>query len=42
MDRLNVGELVDLLSATKAVCDDDGCWPGGLDGGKQAIVRDGL
>ena len=42
MDSLDVGKLADLLAATEAVGGDDRGWPGGLDGGKQAIVRDGL
>ena len=38
----DVGELIDLLAATEAIGDDDGGWGGGLESGKQAIVRDGL
>lgn len=42
MERLRVRKLADLLTATEAVCDDDGGWPGGLHGWKQALISDGF
>jgi hypothetical protein len=42
MEGLARGQLRDLLAATEAVGDDDGGWAGGLDGGEQALVGDGL
>src|SRR5271170_3918374 len=42
MEGLAVGQLRNLLAATEAVGNDDGGWPGGLDGGEQALVGDDL
>lgn len=42
VERLGLGELVNLLAATEAVSDHDGGRTGSLDGRKQALVSDGL
>jgi len=42
MEGLAIRQLRDLLAATETVGKDDGGWAGGLNGGEQALVGDGL